>query len=169
MPLNNRDRDIAIRTIIGEAGNQPALGQSAVAHVMLNRLGSGDFGKSLTEVALAPGQFDSWRQQGPSLAAINPQSPQYQQVGKLLDTAAANRDDDPTSGATYFMNPKLVQKTPKWAQGQGIPIGDHTFYQPDNPNYGNPLAAIRSAINPQQQAIDPLTAIRTAINPPDNQ
>ena len=85
LTLSNNDRDAAIRTVIGEAGNQPPNGQAAVANVMLNRLTSGKFGKTMTDVAFAPGQFDSWRQQGPALTGINPNSWQYQNVGKIVD------------------------------------------------------------------------------------
>lgn len=163
MPISRNDRDVAIRTIIGEAGNQPALGQSAVAHVLLNRLNAGSYGNSLSSVALAPNQFDAWRQQGQSLAKIDPNSAQYQQVGKTFDDAAQANSDDPTNGATHFLNPALVQKMPKWTNGAGLAIGDHTFYAPDNPNYGNPSAAIRAAIN-NPPSPDPMSAIRSAIS-----
>lgn len=164
MPLSNDDRDAAIRTIIGEAGNQSPEGQAAVAHVLFNRLNSGNYGATMRGVVLAPGQFDSWHQQ--NLTAINPRSQQYQQVGQMVDQVQSQPDF--TGGATHFLNPSLVKKMPNWTQGNSLTIGDHNFYAPDNPNYNGSLAAIRAAINPQSQsATDPMAAIKTAINSTD--
>ena len=44
MPMDPADRDMMIRTIAGEAGNQPPLGQAAVAHVIMNRVADGGYG-----------------------------------------------------------------------------------------------------------------------------
>jgi hypothetical protein len=42
-PLNPVDRDAMIKTIAGEAGGEPELGQAAVAHVLLNRAALGGY------------------------------------------------------------------------------------------------------------------------------
>jgi spore germination cell wall hydrolase CwlJ-like protein len=162
MPFNNNDRDAAIRTIIGEAGDQSADGQAAVAHVLFNRLKSGQFGGNMQDVVFSPGQFDAWQRQDRALAGINQRSTQYQQVGKIVDAVASGDIPDLTGGATYFLNPALTKNKPEWARGVGLNIGDHTFYSPDNPDYAK--VPIRAALGvPLTSQFDPSAIIRQAI------
>lgn len=131
MDLSPADRDLAIRTVIGEANGQPDDGQAAVAHVILNRV-NGGWGKSPSEVVLAKGQFEPWATRAGELLAINPKSPKYQAAAKIVDGAASGEIPDPTSGATYFLQPDIVNqrygKLPNWATGKNTQIGDHVFY-----------------------------------------
>ena len=53
-----------------------------------------------------------------------------------MGIAAVGQVPDPTGGATHFLNPTIVRERrggslPSWAQGEGQPIGNHTFYRPD--------------------------------------
>lgn len=144
MPLSDQDRDMLIRTVIGEAGDQSPQGQSAVAHVVLNRVASGQYGGSPSAVVLAPGQFEPWQTKAKELVGISPKSPQYQRVGQIVDSAASGSDPDPTQGATHFLDPAIVKarrggSLPDWAQGKSIAIGSHNFYAPDNPNYAQSI------------------------------
>ena len=50
-------RDLAIRTIYGEAGGEPDVGKAGVAAVLKNRLASGQFGPDMNSVILAKKQF----------------------------------------------------------------------------------------------------------------
>lgn len=79
-----------------EAGNQPFLGQVAVAAVVLNRLKSPHFPGTVSGVIFQPGQFETvsngsyWNT--PSALA-------------LMASKAAAAGWDPTAGALYFYNP----------------------------------------------------------------
>jgi conjugal transfer mating pair stabilization protein TraG len=174
MPLNKNDRDLMIRTIIGEAANESPEGQAAVAHVIMNRTNSGKWGSTPSAVVLAPGQFEPWQTRTKELVGISPNSPQYQQTGKIVDSVASGNAQDFTGGATHFLNPTIVRSRtggtlPDWAQGKSLNIGGHSFYAPDNPNYDGSMSAIRSAIGgstpsqPQFNPDDHLSIIRDAI------
>lgn len=134
--MTPEDRDLAIRTIIGEAADQPEDGQAAVGHVIMNRLRSGRHGASPSEVVLARGQFEPWQTRARELMSISPRSPQYRRVGDLFDRVASGEHDDPTGGATHFLEENIVRRRrggslPDWASGAGQRIGDHTFYAPE--------------------------------------
>lgn len=152
MPLDPASRDMMIRTIIGEAGDQSPDGQAAVAHVIMNRTATGQWGNNPSSVVLAPHQFEPWQTRAKELVGISPQSKQYQRVGQIVDSVASGATPDNTAGATHFLDPGIVKarrggSLPDWAQGPSISIGDHNFYQPGNPNYGDGgLAAINAAI-----------------------
>ncbi len=60
MPLSDSDYDLIARTMIGEAGDQGPAGQAAVAHVILNRINSGEFGDTPAAVVLGRNQFSVW-------------------------------------------------------------------------------------------------------------
>jgi spore germination cell wall hydrolase CwlJ-like protein len=165
MPISDHDRDLMIRTIIGEAANEPSEGQAAIAHVIMNRV-AGGFGKSPSAVVLSQGQFEPWQTRGRELAGISKRSPQYQSVGKVVDSVTSGQEPDFTGGATHFFNPTsqsaLGRSRPDWAKGSSLTIGSHNFYAPDNPNYNGQQAAIKAAIGTQESP--DMTAIRAAIS-----
>lgn len=155
--ISARDRDLMIRTIIGEAGNQGPQGQAAVANVILNRVAAGKYGKSASDVVLAPNQFEPWSTRSAELQGYKPQSAAYRNVGDIVDMAASGDLPDQTSGATHFLNADIVRQRrggslPDWAAKPIAKIGDHTFFAPNGP------------IAPPAAAIDPLDAINQAIN-----
>src|SRR4029077_9993213 len=96
--LKPADRDAHIRTIAGEAGNQPPLGQAAVAHVIFNRIADGGYGgndvRSVVQAPVKPGsqfhQFSVWNPPGGQESSaitrsIQPNDPGYQKIGDLVD------------------------------------------------------------------------------------
>lgn len=125
------DRDLIIRTVIGEAANQSPEGQRAVAHVILNRLKDDRWGNSVKDVVFQKHQFEPWTTRRSELMAIPTNSPKYQEVAALVDDLG----DDPTNGATHFLNEQIVRdrrngSLPKWADKMADSrqvIGDHTF------------------------------------------
>jgi hypothetical protein len=145
------DRDFMVRTIIGEAGNQPPLGQAAVASVILNRVRDGGYGgASARDVVLAPNQFEAWSAHPDELNSIPVNSPAYQNAAKIVDGVLSGQTPDPTGGATYFMNPDIVRQRnggaipQSWAQGPGLRIGAHTFFYPDKATAAKARAAMDS-------------------------
>ena len=140
-----RDRDIMIRTVIGEAWHglpsrrQPPLGMRAVAHVIVNRARDGRFGgRTLAAVCLAKYQFEPWIARGKALMRIHRTSDAYRSVARIVDAVLAG-DADPTAGALFFLNPITVKKRrggtlPRWAVGATLTVAAadarmiHVFY-----------------------------------------
>ncbi len=137
-------RDLAIRTILGEAANQGDVGQAAVAHVLKNRLNSGAYGEKLEDVILAPKQFSVWNngdRAGDYARSIDPSSEQYQKAGSIFDAVQRGEMEDPTKGATHYANVNTVSQQrggnlQPWLanmlnQPDTIQIGAHTFGKAD--------------------------------------
>lgn len=101
-----------------EAGNQPFLGQVAVAAVVLNRLKAPGFPKTVASVIFQPGQFDSVANGTYWMA---PSNEAYQAA------VAALGGEDPTDGALYYYNPSLTQNA--WMKDLPIlvTIGSQVF------------------------------------------
>lgn len=146
LTLSPYDRDIAIRTILGEAGDQGATGQTAVASVIRNRHAAG-FADSASGVALQKGQFEPWGTAAgrARLQAIDSNSSAYKQAGDILDNVYSGQATDPTKGATHFYAPglqsELDRKAPSWTNDyqHTATIGGHVFYQ--DPKYADILGA----------------------------
>lgn len=130
------DRDLLIRTVIGESAGQPVEGQAAVANVILNRAQSGAYGGSrVRDVVLAPKQFEPWDTRTRELLAYAPTSPKYQQAAQIVDGVLSGDIPDTSDGATHFLNPDIVRQRrggslPSWAREQTATIGGHAFYAP---------------------------------------
>lgn len=152
-PPSGDARDMAIRTIIAEAGNQPFAGQTGVAAVMRNRAVDGGYGgDTLPGVIQKPAAFEPWNtaEGRDKMAAIPASDPRYASAGKALD--AAYFGNDPTEGATHFVAPAaqaaLGRPMPAWAKGDGTTIGDHVFYSPDDAAPGVKVASADPAALP---------------------
>lgn len=140
------DRDLAIRTVLAEAANQGPDGMAAVAAVIRNRASAkgGKYGgSSPAEVVTARNQFEPWNDAGKGKPndplSYAPGSPKYEQAAQIVDGVFSGAIKDPTGGATHFYAPAaqaaLGRKPPSWAKGQqGLKIGDHMFFLPDDPN-----------------------------------
>lgn len=170
VPGNLDDADIFARTILGEAANQGEVGQRAVAAVIRNRMAQ--TGRGLRDVVLAPNQFEPWGARRQELLAIPTTDPRYIAARRLAEEALAGRIEDPTGGATHFLNPdlqrQLGRQQPSWApEGQGRRIGAHVFYTPGGgivtaPGGASPPAGGNAL--PAQNAA-PGGASRTGIDP----
>lgn len=111
----------AARTVWQEARGEPLEGQKAVAHVIINRLRSGRWGKSLAEVCLDHAEFSGWRKP--------PSDPNFAPACRLSDdaaplvgfaaliSAAMEGEPDPTGGATHYHAKSIP--APIWV------VGDH--------------------------------------------
>jgi spore germination cell wall hydrolase CwlJ-like protein len=123
------DRDMMIRTIAGEAGGEPPLGQAAVAHVIMNRVADGGYGNGVQGVLQAPvkpgsayKQFSVWNPPGmaessKAARAIQPNDPQYSAIGNIVDQVYNGAIPDPTNGATHYYAPQSMpgRRPPPWA------------------------------------------------------
>lgn len=142
--ITAEERDLIIRTIIGEAEGEDDVGQQAVANVILNRFKSGKYGRDIKSIVLAPLQFSTWNDDAlygrrKRVESVGSDDPLYLKAGANLDKALAG--DDPTLGATHFLNveeTKRIRKNhdlPDWAaSAETAPlavIGNHTFLAPD--------------------------------------
>ena len=130
------DRDYMIRTIVFEAADEREEGKIAVAYVILNRIKSGGWGDSIKDVVTSPWQFEPWMTRREEIEKLSPDAPSYKNAAQIADAVLAGQVPDPTAGAMYFLNPTVVRERrggslPSWAQGEGQPIGNHTFYRPD--------------------------------------
>jgi spore germination cell wall hydrolase CwlJ-like protein len=122
-----------IRTIAFEASGEPVMAKIAVAYVILNRKKSGRWGDNIKAVVTHPGQFEPWATKRREIEELSPDDPRYQSAAIIADAVLSGQTPDPTSGATYFLNPTIVRERrdgelPPWARGEGLPIGSHTFY-----------------------------------------
>jgi spore germination cell wall hydrolase CwlJ-like protein len=152
MQPSARDRDIGIRTMLGEAANEGANGLAAVAHVMRNRATDGRWPSSIAGVSLQPKQFSAWNDGagGNNLVRqYNPGDPIYDRAGEIFDAVMAGKHVDPTGGATHYYSPAGMSKlvadgdqsnlVPKWLSAEAeksggqIKIGGHIFVGKANP------------------------------------
>jgi N-acetylmuramoyl-L-alanine amidase len=130
------ERDYLIRTIVFEATGEPEVGKAAVAFVVVNRERSGRWGDNIGEVVTQPWQFEPWMTKRRQIERLSRDDPRYQSAARIADIVLSGQMPDPTAGATHFLNPVIVRQRrggslPAWAQGDGKPIGRHTFYSPD--------------------------------------
>lgn len=148
--MDKTDRDLIIRTVIGEAESQGPLGQFSVAHSIKNRLDSGKWGTRGRDVVHAPAQYEPWSnpKRREYITKIDPNSETYRRIGKIVDATWSGEVPDPTGGATHFQNEKIVadrnnKSGMAWNQKMkenktAITLGDHTFGNPDLKPLKNP-------------------------------
>lgn len=147
MQYTAEDRDILIRTILGEAASESDLGQQAVAHVIANRLRDKRWPNTLREVALQPKQFSAWNAGvgGNDLVRkYGPGTPAYERAAANADLVLTGTTPDPTGGATHYYSPagmdahvargEQTNRLPGWLQsesdrrgGNNVTIGGHVF------------------------------------------
>lgn len=135
--LDPRSREFAIRTVLGEAANEPDEGMAGVAAVIKNRIQAGRYGgNDVMSVVRAPSQFEPWgtAEGQRRMYGYRPDSEAYKRAGAVVDRVFGE-GYDPTSGATHFYSPSaqaaLGRQAPKWAQGEPLNIGRHSFYAPE--------------------------------------
>lgn len=106
------------RIISAEAKGEPFTGQVAVGAVILNRVESGRFPKTIAANVLKPGQFEPvanghiWNE--PTDSAVK--------AARL-----ALQGWDPTNGALYFFNPAKTSSRWIWSRPVITRIGNHIF------------------------------------------
>jgi hypothetical protein len=149
-PLDPADRQDLIRTVYGEASNQPALGQAGIVHAILNRVRAGGYGQGISGVVHAPAagenpahgfkEFSPWNAPGvpesnPVAQHLSPDSRDprlakaYRDIGDIVDKAYSGLIPDPTHGATHYYG--YMPHPPRWAaplaKQNTVKIGGQTF------------------------------------------
>lgn len=162
-PMPELDR--VVRTVWGEAGNQPPAGQAAVAAVINNR--AKQSGMTPEQVIMAKGQFEPWN--NPAARArmerLDPASPEYQRIAATVTPIMSGAAPDPTGGATHFYAPKeqasLGRAAPSWDNGTGVDLGDHRFFKlgyGGSGRHGIPPQAQPSPMDTAQWPVGPVGA-----------
>lgn len=123
--------EIAVRTLFGEARGEPVEGQRAVAHVLLNRVKEGRWGRTLATVCLARAQFSCWNASDPNreqIAAVAEDDPVLQTLRAVLNDA--RNEPDPTNGASHYFAVSM-NRPPRWSESAKFcgRIGGHLFYK----------------------------------------
>lgn len=139
LELSEIDRDAITRVTYAEAGNQGDTGMAAVVFVILNRLVSGNFGSSVTQILNAENQFEPATRAGgwEKLPPLGPQ--QRARIDTIINLSLDGRLPDPTNGSLYFQNPAIVaQRENNGKVSKGLTrfngsnpaavIRDHEFY-----------------------------------------
>ena len=130
--LNDRQRDLIIRTIAAETSGKTPEESQAIAHVILNRIQSGQYGATPEDVLFAKNQFEPWSNPNGTNYPMrfSPDSRRYGMGQAALDAALGA--DDITNGATNFWAPKaqaaLGRPAPAWGRTGGVDIGETRFY-----------------------------------------
>lgn len=147
--------ELAIRTIAAETSGDPRE-TAAIAHVINNRLKSGKWGKSLSDVVLSPGQFEPWSNpEGANYPGkIDPESRRYKISQAAFQGLGAA--EDPTGGATHFYAPAaqeaLGRKPPPWDKGDGLDIGKTRFFK--NVDAGGVRPSQNVSVEPPSSRMD---------------
>lgn len=128
--MNSLEVQIAARTIWGEARGEGDAGIGAVAHVLLNRVNDGRWGKTLFEVCTAPWQFSCWNKADPNrphMLALDDDDPVLQECIAAINYAPG--EPDQTGGATHYYADTIP--VPNWTAGatQTAHIGHHVFWR----------------------------------------
>ncbi|WP_424753216.1 conjugal transfer protein TraG N-terminal domain-containing protein [Methylobacterium sp.] len=108
MPMTLEDRDVMIRTVLGEAANEGAAGQAAVALVIRNRADDERFPDTVGEVSRQPRQFSAWNGDGSGNSLVSkygPGDPAYEKAGYVVDAVMGGFVPDFTEGSTHYYAP----------------------------------------------------------------
>jgi len=124
------DLQIAAATVFMEASGEPDEGKRGVVHVLVNRLKSGRWGKTLAAVCLAPKQFSCWNIADPNRKRMAETSDTFlRYFEQLVLDVLAGKDSDPTEGAMWYLNPSLC--SPDWEKDyeKTATLGHQNFYK----------------------------------------
>lgn len=123
-------------TMAGEASSDPHE-LAGVGHVIQNRLASGKFGSSMSDV-LTPSEFNVWN--NPAKLAELQGSEKYQKALEIAQQITTGKHGDITNGAQHYYAPAALASLhvsdpahypnahPAFAQGDGLPLGQSVFY-----------------------------------------
>ena len=108
LTLSENDKEAIARVSYAEAATQGEAGLAGVVYTILNRLISGKFGKTITQIVNAPHQFEpvhravGWQ----NLPTID--ETQQAKINTIITLALEGHLPDITKGALFFQNPKII-------------------------------------------------------------
>lgn len=110
------------QAIYFESRGEPLRGQIAVAHVVMNRVSSGKFPRTVCGVVYQRGQFSWVRDNRPNIS----NGYYWQRASKIAREVLDRQHADESQGAHYFYSHHI--NPPKWARrGMTVKIGSHVF------------------------------------------
>lgn len=118
-------------TIYHEARNQEVDGQIMVAEVVLNRVERDRWPDTICDVVKQPSQF-SW-----TTKDVTPhEKDAWEEAKNLAEEILSGETETMATGATHFINPRIVKKPPAWTKRLELvgKIGDHVFYRRPHDN-----------------------------------
>ena len=110
--------ELMAKAVYGEARGESALGQTAVAAVIINRVRSPEFPNTISEVIYEPWAFTCVND---GQINLTPNTQAYMAVREALSGF------DPTYGSTYYWNPKTATSPWIWSRAVVTQIGQHLF------------------------------------------
>lgn len=129
--LTPEQRDILVKTILGEARGEGEEGMAAVAHVIANRANSGRYPGDPARVAQQPQQFSTWNrgEGGNNPQQFRPGTSQYDTAAQVIDRVFGGQSQDPTNGALFYHTPAVNPNWSREANRYGTTqLGNHIFY-----------------------------------------
>lgn len=130
--ITPQDVDKVVRTVWGEARGEGPIGMKAVAAVIKNR--ADQTGQSLTDIVLAPNQFEPWSnpETRSAMESLSANDPAYKQIFALVAPILGGSEPSPVGNADHFYSPtaqeQLGRAAPKWDNGTGTDLGRHRFF-----------------------------------------
>lgn len=116
--VNKTELDKLARLIHGEARGESFEGQVAVGAVVMNRLKSAEFPKTIDDVIFQPGAFTAVSD---GQYSLTPNKEAYRAA------KAAVRGIDPSDQSLYYFNPDIATSEWIWTRQQIKKIGKHIF------------------------------------------
>ncbi len=106
------------RLMLGEGEGTSDLEKIRIGYTAINRTKDNKkrYGKTLKEVILKPYQFTAFQYRKRLLKRPMEYNPkEFLHCLELSENLLKGKYEDPTEGATFYFNPKLVRKIPSWA------------------------------------------------------
>lgn len=116
--LSANDLKLMANAVYGEARGEPYVGQVAVAAVILNRLESASFPKTISGIIFQPGAFTAVAD---GQIWLEPNDKARKAVQDAINGF------DPSGGALYYFNPVTATSKWIWTRPQIMQIGKHIF------------------------------------------
>jgi len=116
--VSKRDMELLARLVYAEGRGEPYEGQVAIAAVVLNRVASPQFPRTVRDVIFAPNAFSPVRDGNLSHKSDESSRRAVQDAVNGMD---------PTNGSLYFFNPNTATSDWIWSRPQTVVIGNHRF------------------------------------------